>query len=289
MSNGGRFRSKRVYFTQVSNSLIRDDKISLKAKGLYSLIQSYITIEDFVLYKDFLRSQCKEGRDSFQGAWDELKKNGYLMQYKIKDENGKFNYEYDLLDEPIIKEVVNNTKPKKPKKTKVKNEKNLPHTEKPIMELPHTGFPHTDFPDTGFPGTENRGYINNTNLNNTNLNNTDLNHTDGKLVFNIDLIESNTHLKLTDNMKNKVLSWDKNRLEKSIDIFKNNEGKYFSLLEKIYKDDNNFKDNDNKYNYNVSNYTSNNSKRNNSNHMVVDPNKYKEVEEAFEDWLDNVN
>ena len=58
---------------------------------------------------------------------------------------------------------------------------------------------------------------------------------------NINLIENKTHLKaMSKNMKNKVSKWDTERLEKAIDIFINQEGIYFSLLEKIYKDDRNF-------------------------------------------------
>ena len=58
---------------------------------------------------------------------------------------------------------------------------------------------------------------------------------------NIELIENRTHLKaMSKNMKNKVSKWNTERLEKAIDIFINQEGIYFSLLEKIYKDDRNF-------------------------------------------------
>ena len=56
------------------------------SKGLYSLIQSYITIPNFVLYKDYLMKQCKEGRDAFNSTWKELKDAGYLIQYKERGE-----------------------------------------------------------------------------------------------------------------------------------------------------------------------------------------------------------
>lgn len=44
-------RPKNPYFSQVSNVALRDSRLSLKAKGLYSLIESYITMENYVLYK----------------------------------------------------------------------------------------------------------------------------------------------------------------------------------------------------------------------------------------------
>lgn len=55
------------------------------------------------------------------------------------------------------------------------------------------------------------------------------------------LIEEKTHLLLDSKNKiNKVSTWNKDRLIKAIDIFIKKEGQYFSLLEKIYKDDKNF-------------------------------------------------
>ena len=57
----------------------------------------------------------------------------------------------------------------------------------------------------------------------------------------VDLIESKTHLLLdSKNKKDKVSKWNKDRLLKAIEIFIEREGQYFTLLEKIYKDDKNF-------------------------------------------------
>lgn len=97
--SGGKFRKKKVNFSMISNEIIRDDTVSLKAKGLYALIQSYITLEDFSLYKGFLLSKCKEGKKAFDAAWKELKDAGYLIQYQMQDQETKqFYWEYDLVD-----------------------------------------------------------------------------------------------------------------------------------------------------------------------------------------------
>ena len=98
----GRFRKKKVNFSMVSNNIIRDKSISLKAKGLYTLIQSYITLDGFTLYKSFLMRQCCEGERAFDTAWKELKETGYLKMYKIREGAKTFFYEYELLDEPDI-------------------------------------------------------------------------------------------------------------------------------------------------------------------------------------------
>lgn len=57
---------------------------------------------------------------------------------------------------------------------------------------------------------------------------------------NVELIQNKTHLKLSNNMKKIVSSWEKDRLSKAIELFSSKDGKYFSLLEKIYKDDGNY-------------------------------------------------
>lgn len=99
IQHDGFFREK-ISFTQVSNLALRDKKLSYRAKGLYAVIQSYITIPNFKLYKRHLMQMSTEGQKAFQTAWNELKENGYLKQYRIRDESGGFRYEYDLLDKP---------------------------------------------------------------------------------------------------------------------------------------------------------------------------------------------
>jgi hypothetical protein len=138
MENGS-FRKKKTYFSQVSNEALRDNTLSLKAKGLYALIQSYITIENFTLYKATLEKQCVEGSSAFNSAWKELKDKGYLTQYKTRTEKGGYSYEYDLLD--------------------VKN----PHMENRGVDNPPYGKV---------------GVYNNTEPNNTNINNTDIKKTE---------------------------------------------------------------------------------------------------------------
>lgn len=99
----GRFIRKKVNYSMVSNVILRDPTISLRAKGLYSLIQSYITMDNFTLFKSFLERNCIEGERAFDSAWKELKEKGYLKQYKSRSGKG-FVYEYELLDVPEVEE-----------------------------------------------------------------------------------------------------------------------------------------------------------------------------------------
>lgn len=99
----GVIRKKRTYYAQVSNVALRDETLSLKAKGLLAIIESYLTLDGFVLYKDFLISKSTDGECSFRGAWKELKDHGYLIQYKLKDnETKQFYYEYEICDNPHV-------------------------------------------------------------------------------------------------------------------------------------------------------------------------------------------
>ena len=94
----GQFRKKKG-FTNVGNSVVRNRHLSLGAKGLYTLIQSFITMPDkSFLQKDFL-NMSKEGKKAFLSAWNELKEQGYIVKYVYRVNGGFFN-EYDLMDEP---------------------------------------------------------------------------------------------------------------------------------------------------------------------------------------------
>ena len=71
----GAFRKRKESFAMVSNHILRDDSVSLRSKGLFALIQSYVTLENFTIYKSFLQSKCMEGEKAFNRAWEEL--NGF--------------------------------------------------------------------------------------------------------------------------------------------------------------------------------------------------------------------
>jgi hypothetical protein len=145
----GRFRKKRTSFAQVSNVALRDPNLSLKAKGLLALVESYLSLDGFVLYKDFLISKSKDGETAFRGAWKELKDNGYLIQYKMKDEvTSRFYYEYEICDNPQVENQHVESGPL---------EVCEPHVENPLVETPH----HSSSTSSKLP------LYNNTLLNNT--------------------------------------------------------------------------------------------------------------------------
>lgn len=114
----GRFRQKRTSFTATSNKVLFDSNLSMDTKTLHSMITYYISIPDFILYKSHLQRKTGCGTTAFNRMWRELKENGYLAQYKLRDEKGAFYYEYELFDEPqhpdTQNESVEETRAKKP-------------------------------------------------------------------------------------------------------------------------------------------------------------------------------
>ena len=117
----GDFRRIQDPFTMVNNTVIEDKNLSMKAKGLYLIIKHYITIPNFTLNKSYLMSLSKEGERAFESGWKELKDAGYLIQYRLKGEDGKWVYEYELLHTPRKVEKAIVKKKKETDNSKVDN------------------------------------------------------------------------------------------------------------------------------------------------------------------------
>lgn len=100
----GRIYKKNQSFTAVPNTIVKDKTVSLKAKGLFLVINHYADIsnyvDDFVFSKTALENMCIEGQKSFKSAWNELKEKGYIIQHRRCSANKSFYYEYEVLDEP---------------------------------------------------------------------------------------------------------------------------------------------------------------------------------------------
>lgn len=163
MSSNGSFRKREKPFVMICHTVARDENLSFKAKGLYLLIESYLSIPDWTLYKDFLMSKSKEGRDAFNSAWKELKDKGYLKQTKTKSEEGKWIYVYDLLETPIIDP--------KPEEINIKE---------PEINDPTDQIPDTENPYVGKTGVENSGVENTPLYNNNEYNNNKYNNNNKK-------------------------------------------------------------------------------------------------------------
>lgn len=115
--------NKTSDYTIMGNSHLREKEMSLKAKGLLSLMLSLPNDWDYSLAG--LVSICKESESSVKTALDELKKFGYLViEKKLPNEtdSGKFEYEYNIFEYPQDKEEsqAENQVAERPKKEKAK-------------------------------------------------------------------------------------------------------------------------------------------------------------------------
>ena len=122
-------REKTREYTVMSNHHLRNTDLSLKAKGLLSLMLSLP--EDWDYTMKGLARICKDGIDSISGGIRELEAHGYLIRERIRNENGQLgSIEYTILEQP------------KPP---------APMQEPPILENPIQAVPTLDTPMQGDP------------------------------------------------------------------------------------------------------------------------------------------
>ena len=90
---------KTQNYTIMSNHHLRNKALSLKAKGLLSLMLSLP--EDWDYTTRGLSAICKEGVDSVCATVRELEAAGYIIRRRIRDKNGQMRgMEYTVLEQP---------------------------------------------------------------------------------------------------------------------------------------------------------------------------------------------
>ena len=118
-------------YTTMSNHHLRNEKLSLKAKGLLSLMLSLPETWDYTVKG--LAHISKEGVDGITGTIKELERAGYVERHRIRDSAGRLR-----TTEYIIREFPVSPKP-----------------EKPILEKPILDNPILDNPILVKPAQEN--------------------------------------------------------------------------------------------------------------------------------------
>ena len=128
------FRIERTRdYTVMSNHHLRNEKLSLKAKGLLSMMLSLP--EDWNYTTRGLAKICKEGVDAIGGALRELETAGYIVRHQLRDRQGRISdTEYVIYEQPQPK--------------------------KPDMPQPDMGSPDTENPDMDKPDTEKPAELN---------------------------------------------------------------------------------------------------------------------------------
>lgn len=90
---------KNKNFTVMSNYHFKEKGMSLKAKGLLSLMLSLPDDWDYSV--SGLTTLSKDGKDSVMSALGELEKFGYLKRERLTNDKGQFaGIEYNIFEEP---------------------------------------------------------------------------------------------------------------------------------------------------------------------------------------------
>ena len=140
-------------YTIMSNHHLRDTELSLKAKGLLSMMLSLP--EEWNYTTRGLAAICKEGTDCIGSALKELEKTGYIVRNRLRDNKGKIvDVEYVIYETP-----------------------RKPDPAHPHEESPDADCPDTENPDMDNPGLENQPQLNKDKSSNYQQN-TDLSNTD---------------------------------------------------------------------------------------------------------------
>ena len=93
------FRTNKITnYTKIDNRYLEDKNISLKAKGLLTLMLSLPDSWKFNI--NGLCLLCKESKDAVRTVIKELKENHYIETERMFGENGRFYYEYYIYEIP---------------------------------------------------------------------------------------------------------------------------------------------------------------------------------------------
>ena len=121
-------------FTVMSNHHLRNTELSLKAKGLLSLMLSLP--EDWDYTTKGLAHICKDGVDSITTALKELERHGYLTRQRLRYENGQLgDIEYTIHEQPVSTENTG-LSPKRENPRQVKPEQAKPKQAEPEQANP---------------------------------------------------------------------------------------------------------------------------------------------------------
>lgn len=118
----------------MANHHLRNRSLSLKAKGLLSLMLSLP--EDWDYTTRGLACICKDGVDSIGSAIRELEAAGYVKRRRLRSANGQLaDLEYTILEKPELSDQTDS----------------VPQPEKPDTGNPDVGNPDTVSPHPGNP------------------------------------------------------------------------------------------------------------------------------------------
>ena len=134
------FRIERTKdYTVMSNHHLRNHELSLKAKGLLSMMLSLP--DDWNYTTRGLAKICKEGVDAIGSALRELETAGYIVRNQLRDQQGRISdTEYVIYEKPQPRQ------PETPRPDTAVPDTASPDTENPYLDTPDTEEPYTEKP-----------------------------------------------------------------------------------------------------------------------------------------------
>ena len=150
-------------YTTMSNYHFREKDMSLKAKGLLSLILSLPEEWDYTLAG--LAMLCKDGKDSVRTALTELEEFGYVETARVRDEKGRLQGTEYIVREMPVPGILEEESPVLEKPTLEKPILENPALEKPILENPTLENPALEKPTLENPTQLNTNISNTKKLN----------------------------------------------------------------------------------------------------------------------------
>ena len=121
-------------YTVMANHHLRNIALSLKAKGLLSLMLSLPENWDYTTKG--LSCICKDGIDSINATIKELEEHGYVVRRRTRNEKGQLtSIDYTILEQPQL----------------LDNSELSPKRENPILDKPTLGNPILEKPKLGEP------------------------------------------------------------------------------------------------------------------------------------------
>ena len=170
-------------YTVMSNHHLRNTDLSLKAKGLLSLMLSLPENWDYTTKG--LACICKDGIDSINSGVKELEVNGYVIRRRLRNEKGQLTTtEYTIFEQPQTLDMTD-TPPKGENPILDNPILDNQAQEKPILENPILEKPKQAEPILGNP------HQLSTNILNTNSLNTDLLNMEVSNPYPSNLYQSN--------------------------------------------------------------------------------------------------
>lgn len=136
---------KTKNYTMMSNQHLKDKRLTLKAKGLMSVMLSLPENWDYTLRG--LSAISKEGVDAISEAVKELERSGYVIRSRKRDERGRLSgTEYLIYEDCHMNSqpAQDAPEPEKPKQENPRLEN--PVQEKPVQENPKQEKPEQENP-----------------------------------------------------------------------------------------------------------------------------------------------